>query len=392
MQNKGVIKFFAILFALICVYQLSFTFFANRIDRRAEEYANAPVARQIAEELGQGNELKTNYYYDSIVTVRHRYFIDSLGNEVVYNIGIRKYTYKECKAKELNLGLDLRGGMNVLMEVSTADVVRALSDYSNDPFFNSVMAEASERHKVEANSNFVDIFATVWNEKDRNASMASVFSYAMKDINPHSTNADVIKAIKSETNSAFDRTYQILRQRIDKFGVTQPNVQKLGQTERILVELPGVKDPERVRKLLQGTAQLEFWETYEFLDIIPAVQQANDYLVSVVRLEKQNDTTTQEVVEEKAAADSSTDDLLNRLASATDSSSLDNNTLDEAQFKEKNPLFSIMMPSVYQGEDLNQRKGPVVGYSREKDIPEVNRLLEMAKSKFPRNVKFVWSV
>ncbi|MDR0618271.1 MAG: protein translocase subunit SecDF [Bacteroidales bacterium] len=391
MQNKGVIKFFAILFALICVYQLSFTFFANRIDQKAEDYANAPVAKQIAEELGQGDKLRTNYYHDSIITVRNRYFIDSVGNEVVYNIGIRKYTYKECKARELNLGLDLRGGMNVLMEVSTSDVVRALSGYSNDVFFNSVMADAVQRHKVEANSNFVDIFATVWDEKDKNASMASVFSYAMKDINPHSTNTEVIRAIKNETNSAFDRTYQILRQRIDKFGVTQPNVQKLGQTERILVELPGVKDPERVRKLLQGTAQLEFWETYEFTEIIPAVQQANDYLVSAVRLEKQADTTKQIAVKDVTVSDSSTDDLLSRLAGTTDSSS-QNNALDEAQFRENNPLFSIMMPSIYQGEDLNKRTGPVVGYSREKDIPEVNRLLELAKSKFPRNVKFVWSV
>ncbi|MDR1975326.1 MAG: protein translocase subunit SecDF [Bacteroidales bacterium] len=392
MQNKGVIKFFAILFGLICIFQLSFTYFAYRTDSKAEKYATAPIARQIAEELGQGNELKTNYFYDSIVTVRNRYFLDSVGNEVIYNILIRKYTYKECKARELNLGLDLRGGMNVLMEVSSSDVVRALSDYSTDVFFNEVMTEAIARNKVQANSNFVDVFATVWDEKDKNASMASIFSYTMKEINPHSTNAEVIKVIKSETGSAFDRTYQILRQRIDKFGVAQPNVQKLGQTERILVELPGVKDPERVRKLLQGTAQLEFWETYEFLDIIPAIQQANDYLVSAVRLEKTHDTTQTVAATTTKAKDSSTDDLLDRLALSSDSSAGANEALDEAQFKEKNPLFSIMMPSIYQGEDLNQRKGPVVGYSRQKDMNEVDRLLTLAKAKLPRNAKLVWSV
>lgn len=271
MQNKGVIKFFAWTLAIICLYQLSFTFFARRVDKKALVYATAPEAVEQAKTLAMGDVLKEKYYLDSISRSREEYFKDSVGNEVIYNILIRKYTYKECKARELNLGLDLRGGMNVLMEVSTADVVRALSGYSTDTLFNRVMTAAVERNRIEPNSNFVSIFESVWNEMDPNAQMASIFSFEMKSVNANSPNSDVIAAIRAETEGAFDRTYQILRQRIDKFGVAQPNIQKLGSTERILIELPGVKEPERVRKLLQGTAQLEFWETYEFAELAPAL-------------------------------------------------------------------------------------------------------------------------
>ena len=164
MQNKGVIKFFAIAFAIICLFELSFTFFARRVDKRAEAFATNNTEME-AKALSGGNDVLARTLYDSIYNAKHQYFIDSVGNDVVYNILIRKYTYKECKARELNLGLDLRGGMNVMMEVSTADVVRALSGYSTDPFFNSVMEEAAVRNKMEANTNFVDVFGQVWNEK-----------------------------------------------------------------------------------------------------------------------------------------------------------------------------------------------------------------------------------
>lgn len=155
MQNKGVIKFFAWTLAIICLYQLSFTFFARRVDKKALVYATAPEAVEQAKTLAMGDVLKEKYYLDSISRSREEYFKDSVGNEVIYNILIRKYTYKECKARELNLGLDLRGGMNVLMEVSTADVVRALSGYSTDTLFNRVMTAAVERNRIEPNSNFV---------------------------------------------------------------------------------------------------------------------------------------------------------------------------------------------------------------------------------------------
>ncbi|MEG1498590.1 MAG: protein translocase subunit SecDF [Bacteroidales bacterium] len=409
MQNKGVIKFFAITFALICLFQLSFTFFARRVDNKAIAYATSKATVEQAKALAMGNPIKEKYFYDSLVKGKQQYFLDSVGNNVIYNILIRKYTYKDCKSRELNLGLDLRGGMNVLMEVSTSDVVKALSGYSADPFFNKVMTEAIARNKVQPNSNFVSIFETVWNEQDSKAQMASIFSFEMKDVNANSSNKEVIEAISKETSSAYERTYQILRQRIDKFGVAQPNIQKLTQTERILIELPGVKEPERVRKLLQGTAQLEFWETYEFSEMVPFLQAANEYLVSLDNLSSSADGRDGEIIDSTltALADgtqplvdtnsvSKTKDtsnkgdnaLLEQLNKVEDSNGAD--ALDAEQWKTKNPLFAVLMPSIYQGDEA--RKGPVVGYAQQKDIKRVDYLLSLCKGKFPRNAKLVWSV
>ncbi len=393
MQNKGVIKFFAIAFAIICLFQLSFTFFARRVDNKAAQFAEHDTAAE-ASVLAGGNEVLERTIYDSLYNAKHQYFLDSVGNDVIYNILIRKYTYKECKSRELNLGLDLRGGMNVMMEVSTADVVRALAGYSADTFFNSVMEEAIQRNKVEANTNFVDVFGRVWNERDPEARMAAIFSFEMKDVNANSTNEEVLRAIKSETGSAFDRTYQILRTRIDKFGVAQPNVQKLAQTDRILVELPGVKDPARVRKLLQGTAQLEFWETYEFSELVPYLEEANTYLLSVRNLQDTASGTVSAETESPASTEAaqagsdSASDLLAQLAQSGESTGTEN--LDAAQWQARNPLFAVLMPTLYQGDE--QRMGPVVGYARERDMAKVDEMLAQARSKFPRNVKFVWSV
>lgn len=404
MQNKGVIKFFAWTLAIICLYQLSFTFFARRVDKKALVYATAPEAVEQAKTLAMGDVLKEKYYLDSISRSREEYFKDSVGNEVIYNILIRKYTYKECKARELNLGLDLRGGMNVLMEVSTADVVRALSGYSTDTLFNRVMTAAVERNRIEPNSNFVSIFESVWNEMDPNAQMASIFSFEMKSVNANSPNSDVIAAIRAETEGAFDRTYQILRQRIDKFGVAQPNIQKLGSTERILIELPGVKEPERVRKLLQGTAQLEFWETYEFAELAPALQSANEYLASVEKVTSEPTEKAVEPVAEPAPAqptladaeaepmdgfttNAAEDSLFNELAAGNTETA---DQFDSEAWRTENPLFAVLIPSLYQGDE--SRKGPVVGYAQAKDMKRVDQLLELCKKQFPRNAKFVWSV
>ena len=384
MQNKGVIRFFAIAFAIICLFQLSFTFFARKVDRRADAFAKVNTEAQ-AKVLAGDNQTRERFLADSIYNVKHQYFIDSVGNDVVYNILIRKYTYKECKARELNLGLDLRGGMNVTMEVSTADVVRALSGFSTDSFFNKVVDEAIIVNRTEPNTNFVDVFARVWNEKDPEAQMAAIFSFEMKDVNASSKNEEVIKAIRKETAGAFDRTYQILRTRIDRFGVAQPNIQKLAQTDRILVELPGVKDPARVRKLLQGTAQLEFWETYEFSELMPYLQDANSYLLSVQKL---NESENPEIKKETApVAEADSNDLLAKIAQNTENNE---QALDEAQYAAQNPLFAVLMPAFYQGDV--QRQGPVVGYARQKDMDKVNAMLEQCKAKFPRNAKFVWSV
>ncbi|MDR2906780.1 MAG: protein translocase subunit SecDF [Bacteroidales bacterium] len=393
MQNKGAIKFFAIIFALICAYQLSFTLITQRIEKKATAYStSATVKAETQALLAGGDAVRERFIYDSLVNVRHQYFLDSVSNSVVYNIGVRKYTFKECKERELNLGLDLRGGMNVMMEVSIADVVRALASHSMDPMFNTVMEKAIEKNKVTANSDFVSMFAEAWKETDANAQMSAIFSWEMKTITANSTNDEVIAAMREETRGAFDRTYQILRQRIDKFGVAQPNIQKLERTQRILIELPGVKEPERVRKLLQGTAQLEFWETYEFAEIAQSLVSANEYLASAVSISSELGdllgTTTQDTV---ASPDTTTaeDDIAKAIGEET--SNIEDQNVNSEEWRKKNPLFAVLYPSLGEGDQ--NRQGPVAGYAQQKDIATVNILINqaMAANKLPRNAKFVWS-
>jgi SecD/SecF fusion protein len=281
MQNKGFIRAFAIIFALICVYQLSFTFVTRNVEQRAEVFATAPIVEEQARTLAAGDVTRERFIFDSLVDTRRQFFLDSMAHETVFNIGIRRYTFREAKEREINLGLDLRGGMNVMMEVSVVDVVRALAGHSEDPMFQQAITLAIEKHRITPNTDFVSMFAEAWDEIDPNASMAAIFSWEMRDINANSTNAQVVSAIRSETTSAFERTFQILRQRIDRFGVAQPNIQKITRTQRILIELPGVKEPDRVRRLLQGTAQLEFWETYQFAEIVHHLVDANEFLASL---------------------------------------------------------------------------------------------------------------
>ena len=282
MQNKGAIKFFAILFALVCLFQLTFTFVTSRVESKADDYANSIVTKQLATELSKGNDLLKDYLTDSITRARENYYLDSMSNQVVYNILIRKYTYKECKERELNLGLDLKGGMNVTMEVSVGDIVRGLAGNSQNPTFQQAMQRAYEKQK-DSQKDFVTLFGESVEEIDPNFSLASIFLFEFKDkgITAASTNDEVLEVVRKETSGAFDRTFNILRTRIDKFGVTQPNVQKIATSNRILVELPGVKDPGRVRKLLQGTAQLEFWETYRFNEVYQYFSEANSRLSAI---------------------------------------------------------------------------------------------------------------
>ncbi len=388
MQNKGAIKTFAILFAIICLYQLSFTFVTSRVESKARAFATSERVHQEAKTLANGDAVRERYVFDSLAKEYEEDYLDSVGNNVVYNILVQKYTYKQCKEHEINLGLDLRGGMNVVMEVSTSDVVYALAGYSSDSLFNKVMEQAIATNKTTPNSNFVTIFGETWNKIDPNAQMAAIFSYEMASVNTNSTNSEVVEAIRKETTSAYDRTYQVLRQRIDKFGVAQPNIQKLQQTERILIELPGIKDPQRVRKLLQGAAQLEFWATYEFSDVAQNLSDANDYLASYLKM-KGDDSTLVNLTDTTAKADNTEDKLAQQLAAGVDSTKTDDGQLTQEQWREKNPLFAVLMP--YLGEGDQGRKGPVVGYAMAKDMAKVDRYMEVAKTKFPRQIRFVWS-
>jgi SecD/SecF fusion protein len=398
MQSKGAIKVFAIAFALVCLFQLSFTFFSGSIERSARKYAKNADAERKASDLAGGNELLKTFYLDSLARVRESYYLDSMSNEVVYNILVRKYTYKEVKERELNLGLDLRGGMNVVLEVSMGDIVRALAGPNSvNPIFQQAMQKAYEKQRT-SERDFVTLFGESFEEVDPNAKLASIFNTVeLKDkITYNSTNEEVLDVIREETNGAFDRTYNILRTRIDRFGVTQPNVQKLATTGRILVELPGIKDPGRVRKLLQGTANLEFWETYQYTEVYNYFAEANKRLVTITGTEQvSGETATGETASAEATATEQTADtatsLLDQLEKDTTSVSQDR-TFEE--YAKENPLNAYLVPAFFQGEDgkYYPSQGAAVGFADIKDTATVNALLKKAENVFPRNMRLAWTV
>ncbi len=413
MQNRGAIKFFAIAFALVCLYQLSFTFVGSRYEKKAKEYAVNNQAQNMAKELAGGNELLEKYYLDSLSRVRESYYLDSIANEVVYNIGIDKYTFKEVKARELNLGLDLKGGMNVVLEVSVGDIINALSGKSDDPTFKKAMAMAYKAQK-NSNKDFVTLFGESFNKVDPNARLASIFLYEFKDkgITTSSTNDEVLKVIRQETEGAIDRTFQILRTRIDRFGVAQPNIQKLATSGRILIELPGIKDPDRVRKLLQGSAKLEFWETYNFNEVIDFFSELNNKIRDEQDVKDKpaitDETATAEnsdspeagdatamaegenEVEEgaEASADTATNKLLDEMSQDT----LTNVQQGEEEFKKMNPLWYYLRPNISQ--DGKPFESALVGYAAIKDTARVNAMLKegFKRNIFPRTMRLAWTV
>jgi len=437
MQNKGTVKFFAIIFALVCLFQLSFSFISYHYQNKADNYSTAPMVRQTAMKLAKGNSLKQEFLYDSIVKSRLEYFNDSMANIPVFNLLIKKYTLKDVREREINLGLDLKGGMNVTMDVSVPDIIRALSGYSQNPIFVKALQKALDKEK-SSTADFVDLFAQAFKETDPNAKLASIFNTVeLKDkINYNSTNEEVIKIIRDETNGAIDRTFNILRTRIDRFGVTQPNIQKLQTAGRILIELPGIKEPERVRKLLQGTAQLEFWETYQFPDLAASFNEANKKLVSILstggdttkpdslrkdtanlakaaaklpQLAEKKETGKKEAVkkgketkneitakpEVKKDTAKKENALLKQLGKDTASKGMNAKRAKSIEESAKtNPLFTYLNPPVYQGKDgkVEQGQGAMVGRSLIKDTSRVNYMMRLVKNVFPRDVKFAWIV
>ncbi len=373
MQNKGVIKLLALLLALFTVYQLSFTFVTRHYENKAKEYAESPKNAELARQMANDNEEAYNYFLDSIKMAQETYYLDSLGTVKIY----MWQDYRKCKEQELNLGLDLKGGMNVMMEISVADIIYALSGNSDDPTFREAMHQAEEQH-LNSQKDFVDLFGEAYEKLDPNARLAPIFLYEFKDkITVNSTNDEVLKVIKDETTLAIDRSYQILRTRIDRFGVAQPNIQKLENSGRILVELPGIKDPKRVRKLLQGTAQLEFWETYNFNEIAQYFTEANEILVKNAQAEQAEAAETEKVTEGSDVA------LLDQMAA--------DDSIKKAQEQAKIVTFGN-----YMFFSVNENGVPFqtarVGMVAVKDTANVNRLLKLTSSVFPRNLKFAWSV
>lgn len=401
MQNKGAIRFFAIAFALVCLFQLSFTFVARITEKKAKNYANSEQAISLAKQLAKGDANQEKRLVDSIQEARNRYYLDSVANQPVYNILLRKYTYKECKDREINLGLDLKGGMNVTMEVSVAEVVNGMSGNSTNPVFTKAMQLAKEKQK-NSDKDFVTLFGESFKEVDPNAQLSAIFGrMELRDkIRPTSTNEEVLKVIREESSAAFDRTFNILRNRIDRFGVSQPNIQKLATSDRILIELPGIKDPERVRKLLQGSAKLEFWETYKFNELVGIFSEANKRLAGtnlVADTTAKADTTSIADSTAKkdalaAKADTSKSKLADKIKKDTTAKAKDKETFEE--YAKNNPLFAYLQPAIVRQQDGQQypTDRATVGYAAIKDTARINRMLNQVKNMFPRNLQLAWTI
>jgi len=378
MQNKGAIRFFAIALALACIYQLSFTFVTKHVEKNARSFGNGDLVKEAK-------------------------YLDSIATEPVYNfLWLKKYTYRDCQSQEINLGLDLKGGMNVTLEVSVVDVIRSLTNYSSDSTFNKALKLAK---KMQENSqeDFIALFGKAFTQTDPNAKLAALFISKDLNINFNTSNEDVLKIIRKEADGAIDNSFNILRNRIDRFGVAQPNIQKLETTGRILIELPGVKDPDRVRKLLQGTANLEFWETYENEEVYPLLEKAN---VIIAELESAGKKDVKDTIGKPSLLAELTADTTKKADTAitankdTSKSLLDemkgdsskkDTALSAQQFQKQNPLFAVLYPSVDNERKL--AKGAVVGLTQYKDTAIVNRYLALkqVKSIFPPNLRFLWT-
>lgn len=404
MQNKGLIRFLAIAFVLVCLFQLSFSFATKKVENKAKANAakyvesaqgqsdiNACVKKQGNSELSAA-ELKnlTAIVTDSLRTVKETYYLDSMANEKVW-LG---FTYKKCQAREINLGLDLKGGMNVMLEVSTVDVVKALANYTNDETFNKAVEMALEQQKKSVNEDFVSLFYDAIISIKPDVRLAGYFSSQLTGTTLNDDNNTILAKLKEETSSAYDRTYEILRKRIDKFGVAQPTIQKLQASERILVELPGVKDPQRVRKLLKGTAQLEFWATYsgdmtdarllnEYNRVAGYLTATDEYLAA-----RHNNNTVDSVVvaDSNAVADSVATTEQTELAGVPEAET----DAQSEQYRKEHPLMSLF--AQWQGY---QPYPPVVFRATEADTAAVNRMIAegvRAGKINAREVKYLWSV
>ena len=391
MQNKGLIKFLTWAFVLVCLYQLSFTFVTSRVEKNASAVADAYVQSATTQNFinakANGDELYAQTLKDSLLVARESQYLDSMASEKVY-LG---FTYRQCQAREINLGLDLKGGMNVMLEVSTVDVVRALASHTEDSVFNKAIDMAVANQKRTTNRDFVSLFYDAIREVNPDVQLAPYFNTQLRDrIKLNDDNDAVIRVVKEEAAGAYDRTYEILRQRIDKFGVAQPTIQQLRASERILVELPGVKDPQRVRKLLQGTAQLEFWLTYDNAEAYQMLEKADKYIASIGGSEEQAEAAT--ATEDSAAVAETAD--TNALLSALNDEKESDVESSMSDFAKDHPLFNenMLMPNINEQGGL--LSGPVVGYARAKSRDEITRLINIAFDKKvldSRTVKFLWS-
>lgn len=358
MQNKGFIKVFAILLTLVCVFYLSFSFVTRHYNNKAKEYAKGDL------------KLEQDY-------------LDSLSNEKVW---FGNWTLKQCREMEISLGLDLKGGMNVILEVSVPDVIKALADNKTDEAFNQALATAAKQ-AISSQDDVITLFVREYHRIAPDARLSELFAtQQLKDkVNQKTSDAEVEKVLRSEVKAAVDNSYNVLRTRIDRFGVVQPNIQSLeDKMGRIMVELPGIKEPERVRKLLQGSANLEFWETYNAKDVAPYLQAADNKLRSILANEAPADS---------AAVDSTAAPVMAQATSTADSLAAalkgENKaqTVDLAQIKKEHPLLAVLQVN-------SSGQGPVVAYANYKDTAEINKYLSMREiqAELPKDLRLKWGV
>ncbi|MEG1581211.1 MAG: protein translocase subunit SecDF, partial [Bacteroidaceae bacterium] len=315
MQNKGFVKIFAVLLTLVCLFYLSFSFATRYYTSKAEA---------MSKEAGM-------------------LYLDSLKNEKVW---LGAYTFKQCQEMQIGLGLDLKGGMNVILEVSVPDVVKSLADHSEDANFTKAVAEAATE-SVNSQSDFITLFVKNFQAKAGKNRLAEIFATQQLKgkITTRSSDADVEKTLRAEVKAAVDNSYNVLRTRIDRFGVAQPNIQNLeGQMGRIMVEMPGIKEPERVRKLLQGSANLEFWETYDGTVIVPYLASLDSKFVTAAKGDKATTDTTATATDTTKVEKKTTEkaNLTAALKGGKGKASQAANAKTDEQARKEHPLMSIL--------------------------------------------------
>ena len=392
MQLKGLVKFFTVALILISLYQLSFTFVVRSVEKKAMAQAERLVKAESPDAKGKDLE--------KLIEAKYNKISDSLQGETVFNLPLlKKYSFLEAKEQELNLGLDLQGGMNVTLEVSLDELIRSMSNNPKDEALNKAIADANKA-KANSQDNFVTLFGKAYEAANPSAKMAYLFTKpSEKEITLTSTNEEVLKKISKEAKDAVGRTHKVILTRIDKFGVVQPNVNLDENKGMITVELAGVRDPARVRTYLQSTAKLQFFEAFSNEEIINAIQPANDALAAYLSGEETTDTTVGAAKSEAtdtakiatAAKDTgSLSDLLGGVKTDAATGTADTAAKSREEALKKNPLFAVWYPNISQQNAVNP--GPIVGIVAKKDTAKLNYYLnlDVVRNKFPNNVKFIY--
>ncbi|HTB32886.1 MAG TPA: protein translocase subunit SecD, partial [Bacteroidia bacterium] len=410
MQNKGVIRLFAILLGLACIYYFSFTYFSTKTENAAKDYASDLISQKSvidsAQKAAKGDTVKSRFYLDSLRLQATDDYLKRAKDSVVY--GLFGFTYEECKEKSINLGLDLKGGMNITLEISEADIIRGMSGNNKDIAFNQAINQAEEQH-LKSTKLFIDLFSEDYAALKPDGKLASYFqTMELRDAIPYTkTNDEVIAILKDRIKDAIGTAQLTLRARIDKFGVAQPNIQVLPGSGRILIGLPGESDKDRVRKLLQGSANLEFWETYSNEKIYPYLARADQRLAAIMNAVPDTtkkaapDSTKTPTAATAKAPDSASgkpDSTKNIASTKTSADSTGNkkNDTSRAAIAKKDPLFAIFQAMLVKDQQnhIFPRKGPEpeVGYARLSDTGKVGAYLRIPQiaAIFPTDMKFLW--